>query len=67
MRRSATKSPRGSTRLKHGCARQFILTVENQIDMRHGFAGKAIRGITYVVGQSDGGVIAKGTLSAAST
>ena len=48
MRRSATKSLRGSTRLKHGCARQFILTVKSQINMRHGFAGKAIRGTTYV-------------------
>ena len=48
MRRSATKSPGGSTRLKHGCARQFILTVKSQVNERHGFAGKAIRGTTCV-------------------
>jgi hypothetical protein len=54
MRCSATKSPRGSTRLKLGCAR-FILTVKSQTNMRHGFAGKAIRGTTYVAGQSDEG------------
>jgi hypothetical protein len=34
MRRSATKSPCGSTRLKHGCARQFILTVKSQSRFR---------------------------------
>jgi hypothetical protein len=63
MRCSATKSPRGSTRLKLGCAR-FILTVKSQTNMRHGFAGKAIRGTTYVAGQSDEGVIAGRPLTA---
>jgi hypothetical protein len=63
MRCSATKSPRGSTRLKLGCAR-FILTMKSQTNMRHGFAGEAIRGTTYVAGQSDEGVIAGRPLTA---
>jgi hypothetical protein len=55
MRRSATKAPRGSVSLKHGCVPPIYFncekpdkTVKSQINMRHGFAGKAIRGTTYV-------------------
>jgi hypothetical protein len=47
MRRSATKSLAVRPASNTDAPRQFISTVKSQIDMRHGFAGNAIRKTTY--------------------